>query len=65
MEHFEMPIGFGMALAQNFEAMQKFTTLSDAQKIEIIEGTHSVRSKEEMRRYVDRVVLGRNTEEPF
>ena len=58
MENFEMPMGFGMALAQNFEAMQKFALLSDEQKRKIIAGTHGVNSKEEMRRYVDEAVLG-------
>ncbi|MGM9680308.1 MAG: hypothetical protein ACI3XR_02265 [Eubacteriales bacterium] len=52
MDHYEMPIGLGMALAQNPEAMEKFVGLSDEKKQAFIEGCHSVKSKEEMHRYV-------------
>lgn len=56
MEKHEMPLGFGMALAQNSEAMQKFAMLSEDKKQEIIVGTHSVKSKEEMHQYVNNLV---------
>ena len=56
MKKEEMPIGFAMALAMNPDAMQKFATFDEAQKQEIIAGTHTVKSKEEMRRYVDSLV---------
>ncbi len=52
----EMPVGFAMALAMNPEAMQKFGTLSEEQKQQIIAGTHTVKSRDEMRRYVDSLV---------
>ncbi len=52
----EMPVGFAMALAMNPDAMQKFATLSEDQKRAVIEGTHSVRSREEMHRYVASLV---------
>lgn len=55
MEKHEMPIGFGMALAQNPEAMQKFAMLSEDKKQEIINGTHSVNSREEMHSYVKKI----------
>ena len=57
MENHQMPVGLGMALAQRPEAMEKFATLSEAKKQEIINGTHSVSSKEEMRQYVDKIIL--------
>ncbi len=56
MKNYEMPIGLGMALAQRPDAMEKFATLSEAKKQEIIAGTHSVSSKEEMRQYVDKIL---------
>lgn len=56
MEQYELPIGFSMALAQNPEAMQKFVMLSEDKKQEIIAGTHSVKSKEEMQQYVNRLI---------
>ena len=52
MKQDEMPIGFAMALALNPDAMQKFALLSEEQKQEFVTGTHSVKSKEEMHRYV-------------
>ena len=56
MERNEMPVGFAMALAMNPDAMQKFAMLSEEEKKEIIEGTHAVKSRDEMRRYVDSLV---------
>lgn len=55
----EMPIGFAMELAMNPEAMQKFGTLSEVQKQQIIAGTHAVKSRDEMRHYVDSLVNGK------
>lgn len=45
-----------MALAQKPEAMEKFTSISVNKKWLIIEGTHSVSSKEEMQQYVDKII---------
>ena len=55
MEKKEMPVGFGMALAMNPEAMQKFASLSETKKQEIIRGTHAVSSKAKMKRYVENI----------
>lgn len=52
----DIPLGFGMAPAQNSEAMIRFSAMSEEQRRQIIEGTHSVRSKKEMQAYVDRIV---------
>ncbi len=56
MEKYELPVGFGMALAQRPEAMKKFATLSEPKKQEIINGTHFVSSKEEMQQYVEKIL---------
>ena len=56
MENLEIPLGFGMALAQRPEAMEKFASFSEAKKQEIINGTHSVSSKKEMQQYVDKII---------
>lgn len=55
MKRDEMPVGFSMALAQNPDAMQKFVMLSEDKKQEIINGTHSIQSKQEMHEYVNRL----------
>lgn len=56
MKKGDMPVGLGMALAQNPDAMQKFAALSEDKQREIIDGTHAVRSKAEMRQYVDKII---------
>ncbi len=55
MKRDKMPVGFSMALAQNPEAMQKFAMLDENKKQEIINGTHSVNSKQEMHEYVNKI----------
>lgn len=49
----EMPLGLGMALAQNLEAMNRFAQMTPAQQQAVIARTHSIHSKEEMRALVD------------
>ena len=57
-----MPVGFAMALAMNQDAMQKFATLSEEEKHEIVEGTHAVKSKQEMHRYVNDIISKKKTD---
>ncbi len=59
MDRSELPIGFSMALAMNPDAMQKFASLSEEQQKEIIEGTHNIKSKDEMHRYVSNIVANK------
>ena len=54
MQRDEVPLGFSMALAQNPDAMQKFAMLSEEKKKQIIDGTHSVKSRQEMHEYVNK-----------
>lgn len=62
MERDKIPVGLAMALAQNPEAMQIFAILSEDKKQEIVEGTHSVNSKEEMHQYVNRLVSNKKND---
>lgn len=48
----DLPMGFGMALLQDEQATRAFYALSPAQQQEIIERTHSISSKAEMRSLV-------------
>jgi hypothetical protein len=48
----EIPMGLGMALAQNLPAMNRFASMSKAEQQAIIARTHSIGSKEEMQAYV-------------
>lgn len=55
MSKIELPLGFGMALAQNETAMAKFESLSENEKKAIIQKTHKVTSKAEMKSLVNRL----------
>lgn len=58
MEKQELPLGFGMALAQNEAAMHRFEALSDAEKRAVLRQAHGVNSKREMQQLVDSLVSG-------
>lgn len=49
----DMPLGLGMALSKNLQAMNYFSNLSQQQQHEIIEHTHLINSKKEMIEYVN------------
>jgi len=53
-----VPMGFGMALAQNPQALERFSMLSEEQQRRVLDGTHAVDSKEAMRAYVDKLAHG-------
>ncbi len=48
----DLPLGFGMALAQQPEAMQHFANMSETEKSRILSEIHSIKSKEEMQSFV-------------
>lgn len=48
MDSYKVPIGFGMALAQNTAAMNHYAHLSEEQKQDILDKAHNVRSEMEM-----------------
>lgn len=56
MEKTEMPVGLGMALAMNPEAMEKFSSLTEKQKNKVINGTHTIQSRKEMQQYVQNII---------
>lgn len=58
MSEMELPLGFGMALAQNEHAMTNFEALSEAQKQALVQKTHKVKSKQEMRALVNSLANG-------
>ena len=48
MDFYKIPIGFGLALSANTAAMNRYAHLSEAQKQNILNRAHNVRSEEEM-----------------
>lgn len=58
MKDIELPLGFGMALAQNEAAMQRFEALPEAEKQAVLQQAHAVGSKREMQQLVARIAGG-------
>ncbi len=48
----EIPIGLGMALAQNLDAMKVFSSLDEVSRNHIISRSHHAQSKEDMNEIV-------------
>lgn len=44
----EIPVGLGMALAQNLDAMEVFNSMDEASRQEVIERARHVQSKQEV-----------------
>lgn len=49
----DIPVGLGMALAQNMEAMTYFASLSPQRQKAVIDAAHNIHSKQEMRAFVE------------
>lgn len=47
-----LPVGFGMALAQNQTALRKYQALTEVEKKALMDQIHGVQSKAEMRQLV-------------
>lgn len=52
MKNDALPLGFGMALAQNEAAMKRFSSMTEAEKQAVIQRTQQVKSKSEMQQLV-------------
>jgi hypothetical protein len=52
MDFYKVPIGFGMALAQNYDAMAAYSAMPDDQKQAILNKAHNARSEREMHQLV-------------
>lgn len=53
LKNTEIPLGLGMALAENLNALNEFSALSDEQKQSVIFKTHQIQSKQEMHSFVN------------
>ncbi len=53
MNKTDLPIGFGIALAQNETAMKQFESLSSTQREAVINKTRKINSKNEMQLFVN------------
>lgn len=48
MDFNKVPIGFGLALAANTAAMNRYAQLTEGQKQDVLNRAHNVRSEKEM-----------------
>ncbi len=53
MDFTKMPMGFGMALAMNFPAMNAYSAMTEDQKQAILDKAHNAGSEEEMHQIVN------------
>ena len=58
MDFYNVPIGFGMALAENHPAMAAYAAMTEQQKRDILDRAHNVRSEREMYFLVESLAKG-------
>lgn len=51
----ELPIGFTMELAQHSDILNRFSGLSQPEQQKVIDGAREVKSRSEMRQYVESI----------
>ena len=51
----EIPLGLGMALMSNSDAFFYFSGLDGEKQQKIIDGAHGIKSRDEMRNYVNNI----------
>ncbi len=54
-----LPLGLGMALAQNVQAMEKFSALSQQEQQQVIAHVSDIRSRREMHSFVQQLAEGK------
>ena len=52
MEQDKVPIGFGMALAMDYTAMEAYAAMTEEQKKKVLDRARNARSEEEMRQII-------------
>ena len=53
MDYYNIPIGFGMALAMNPPAFNAYSAMTEEQKRAVIDKAHHARSEQEMHEIVN------------
>lgn len=56
MDFYKVPLGFGMALAMNFPAMNAYSALSEEEKKAVLDKAHNAQSEQEMHEIVNALV---------
>ena len=53
MDYYQVPIGFGMALARNPQALNTYSAMTKEQQQAILNQAHNARSEQEMNQIVN------------
>ncbi len=56
MDYYKVPIGFGMALAMNPDALNAYSAMNDAEKQNILSRAHNAGSEREMHQIVNSII---------
>ena len=56
MDFYKVPLGFGMALAMNANALNAYSGMTEAQKQAILDKAHHARSEREMHDIVNSII---------
>ena len=56
MDYDMLPLGFGMALAMNANALNAYSAMTEMQKQEILDKAHHARSEREMHEIVNSII---------
>ena len=56
MDFYKVPLGFGMALSMNPNALNAYSAMTEEQKQAVLDKAHNARSEQEMNRIVNGLV---------
>ena len=56
MDFYKVPLGFGMALAMNANALNAYSAMTEAQRQAILDKAHNARSEQEMHQIVNSLI---------
>lgn len=56
MDFYQVPIGFGMALAMNPDALNAYSAMTQEQKQSVLNRAHNARSRQEMQQIVNSII---------
>ena len=56
MDFYKVPLGFGMALDMNANALNAYSSMTEQQKQAILDKAHNARSEQEMHQIVNSII---------
>ena len=56
MDYYSMPLGFGMALAMNANALKTYSSMTEMQKQAVLEKAQQAHSQQEMHQIINSLV---------